>query len=89
VSASVCRAILNVRQTLALLAPPSSAITICSTCSEFTTGGRPPLRPHRLAAASPAFTRSWTSARSYWASAPNTENKSSPCALVVSIASVS
>ncbi len=70
VSSSVDRATLKLRQTLALLAPPSSAASTCSSCSDPRVGGRPPLRPRRLAAARPAMTRSRVSARSYWASAP-------------------
>ncbi len=46
-------------------------------------------RPRRRAAASPAFTRSRISARSYWARAPKMENSSSPCGVVVSMCSVS
>ena len=54
-------------------------------------GGRPapPRRPRRRAAASPACTRSWMSARSNWARAPNIWNRNSPCGVVVSICSVS
>src|SRR5215213_9005922 len=66
VSTSVERGTLKVRHTLALLAPPSSAATICSTFSRSSAGGRPPLRPRRRAAAKPARTRSRVSARSYW-----------------------
>ena len=45
-------------------------------------------RPRRLAAAKPAMTRSRVKARSYCARAPKTENRSSPCGVVVSICSV-
>ena len=84
VSSSVERGTLKLRHTLALLAPPSSAETICSTRSGSSAGGRPPLRPRRLAAARPATTRSRVRARSYWASAPKMPNSSSPCGVVVS-----
>jgi len=45
--------------------------------------------PRRLAAASPAMTRSHVSARSYCTSAPKIENSNSPWGVVVSISSVS
>jgi hypothetical protein len=45
--------------------------------------------PRRLAAASPATTRSRVSARSYWVRAPKIENSSSPCGVVISICSIS
>lgn len=73
---------------LALLAPPSSAATICSMRSGSSAGGRPPLRPRRLAAARPATTCSRVSARSYRAGDPKMSNNSSPCGVVVSICSV-
>ena len=50
--------ILNVRQTAALVAPPSSAATIAASFSASMAIGRPPRRPRRRAAASPALTRS-------------------------------
>src|SRR3954451_10134501 len=68
VSLRVERATLNVRHTADLLEPLSSAATICSTVSLSIAGGRPPLRPRRRAATSPAFTRSRIRDRSYWAS---------------------
>ena len=61
---------LEVRHTADLLEPLSSAATICSTVSGSIAGGRPPLRPRRRAATSPAFTRSRIRDRSYWASVP-------------------
>ena len=70
VSSSVERGTLKKRHTLALLAPPSSTETICSTRSGSSVSGRPPRRPRRLAAARPAMTRSRVSARSYEAGTP-------------------
>jgi hypothetical protein len=67
---SVERGTLKVRQTDALLAPPFSAAVIRSRVSVSIIGGRPPWRPRRFAAASPAITRSRVSARSYCASVP-------------------
>jgi len=61
------------------------AAVIRSSVSALIIGGR----PRRLAAASPAITRSRVSARSYCARAPNSENSNSPCGVVVSICSVS
>lgn len=78
VSSKVERAALKLRHTLALLAALSSAATICSMRSRPSAGGRPPLRPRRLAAARPAVTRSRVSARSYWARDPKIPNSSSP-----------
>ena len=66
VSINVERATLKLRQTDALLAPAASAAVICSICSPVRLGGRPPRRPLRRAAASPATTRSRVRARSYW-----------------------
>ena len=86
---SVERGTSKVRQTDALLAPPSSAAVIRSRVSILIIGGRPPWRPRHFAAASPAITRSRVSARSYCASAPKRENSNSPCGVVVSICSVS
>jgi len=86
---SVERGTLKVRQTDALLAPPSSAAVMRSRVSVSIIGGRPPWRPRRFAAASPAITRSRVSVRSYCASAPKRENSRSPCGVVVSICSVS
>jgi hypothetical protein len=88
VPSRVERGTLKVRQTDALLAPPSSAAVIRSRVSASIIGGRPPWRPRRLAAASPATTRSRVSARSYCANAPNSENSNSPWGVVVSICSV-
>jgi hypothetical protein len=84
----VKRGTLKVRQADALLAPPSSAVVIRSRVSVSIIGGRPPLRPRRFAAESPAITRSRVSARSYCASAPKRENSNSLCGVVVSICSV-
>ena len=67
VSIKVLRGIAKLRQTAALLLPLSRAARMASNFSESTACGRPPYRPRRLAAARPALTRSFVSARSYWA----------------------
>ncbi len=85
----VDRGTLNDRHTDALLAPASRAAVICSIVSASMLGGRPPRRPRRRAATKPAITRSRVSARSYWASAPKSENSNSPWGVLVSICSVS
>ena len=54
VSINVVRLAPNVRQTAALVAPLLSAAMIASSFSASISGGRPPRRPRRLAAASPA-----------------------------------
>lgn len=77
------------RHAAALDMPSLSAARMDSNLSSVMVGGRPPTRPRRRAAASPAVTRSLVKARSYWASAPKTWNSSSPDAVVVSIPSVS
>src|SRR5271163_1928227 len=51
-------------------------------------GGRPPVRPARRAATSPAWVRSRIRLRSNSANAPNMCKTSRPCAVVVSRASV-
>ena len=71
-SMSVLRLIPKVRQTAALEAPPSSAEVTAASFSASIVVGRPPRRPRRRAAASPACLRSWMSERSNCASAPNT-----------------
>src|SRR3546814_1461226 len=83
VSVNVDRGTLNVRETDALLAPLDRAATINCIFSAAIVGGRPPCRPRRFAAARPAMIRSRVNARSYWASAPNSENSNSPCGVVV------
>src|SRR3546814_1557811 len=77
VSVNVDRGTLNVRETDALLAPLDRAATINCIFSAAIVGGRPPCRPRRFAAARPAMIRSRVNARSYWASAPNSENSRS------------
>ena len=83
---SVLRLIPKVRQTAALVAPPSSAAMTAAIFSASIATGRP---PRRRAAARPALTRSRVSDRSNCASAPKTWNRNSPCGVVVSICSVS
>ena len=63
-SRSVLRLMPNVRQTAALVAPPSSTAITAASFSASMAMGRPPWRPRRRAAASPAWTRSWISDRS-------------------------
>ena len=87
-SISVLRRMPKVRQTAALVTPPSSAAITAPSFSALTATGRPPRRPRRRGAASPACTRSWISARSNCASAPKMWNSNSPCGVVVSICSV-
>jgi hypothetical protein len=88
-SMSVLRLMPKVRQTAALVAPPSSATTTAASFSPSIATGRPPRRPRRRAAARPARTRSWIRDRSNCARAPKTWNRNSPCGVVVSICSVS
>ena len=78
----------KVRQTVALVAPPSRAAITALSFSASMAVGLPPRRPRRRAASSPARTRSWISDRSNCASAPNTLNRNSPCGVAVSICSV-
>jgi hypothetical protein len=68
-SSSVLRLMPNVRQTAAFVAPLSSAAITAASFSASIAGGRPPRRPRRRAAASPACTRSWINDRSNCASA--------------------
>ena len=75
--------------TAALLIPPSRAFVIASIFSGGIASGLPPCRSRRFAAARPAILHSRVGARSYWASAPNIENSTSPCGVVVTICSVS
>jgi hypothetical protein len=85
----VLRLMPKVRQTAALVAPPSSAATTAASFSASIAEGRPPRRPRRRAAARPALTRSCVRDRSNCARAPKTWNSNSPCGVVVSICSVS
>ena len=52
---SVLRLMPKVRQTAALVAPPSSAAVTAASFSASMAAGRPPRRPRRRAAASPAL----------------------------------
>ena len=59
------------------------AIVTAASFSAPMATGRPPRRPRRAAAASPACTRSWTRGRSSCASTPKTWNRNPPCGVVV------
>ncbi len=63
-STSVLRAMPNVRQTDAFVAPASKATTTAASFSASMPLGRPPRLPRRRAASKPAFTRSWVKDRS-------------------------
>ena len=72
VSINVVRLTPKLRHTAAFDMPSSSAARMASSFSPTIAGGRPPTRPRRRAAVSPAITRSRVRARSYCASAPKT-----------------
>jgi hypothetical protein len=74
----VVRLTQKLRHTAALDIPSLRAATMASSFSLAMASGLPPTRPHRLAAASPAITRSLVKAYSYCPDNKMSENTCYP-----------